>query len=298
MHVSLGLPTHRVDLGDEFISVDAITAMATTAEAAGFDAVFTSDHPAPPTEWLAKGGHHTLDPFVVLSIAAAATSTLRLHTNLFVPAYRPALIGAKQIASLDRVSGGRVIAGVGAGYVEGEFTALGATFADRNNRLDEAIHTMRLAWSGAPVGDVVQLPAPVNPKGPPIWIGGNSKRAMRRALELGDGWVPMPSPRRAARLLRTPGIESIADLAARISDLASMRSELAAAPAPFDIAFMPAGLDMFNQAAPEPAAVRDEIDQLRAIGVTWATVMLPGETLSAQLRSIEEFGARVISPAS
>jgi len=274
MHVSLGLPTHRVDLGDEFISVDAITAMATTAEAAGFDAVFTSDHPAPPTEWLAKGGHHTLDPFVVLSI------------------------GAKQIASLDRVSGGRVIAGVGAGYVEGEFTALGATFADRNNRLDEAIHTMRLAWSGAPVGDVVQLPAPVNPKGPPIWIGGNSKRAMRRALELGDGWVPMPSPRRAARLLRTPGIESIADLAARISDLASMRSELAAAPAPFDIAFMPAGLDMFNQAAPEPAAVRDEIDQLRAIGVTWATVMLPGETLSAQLRSIEEFGARVISPAS
>src|SRR5579875_3473431 len=138
MLLSLGLPTHRVDLGAEFGTAVAVAELAAAAEAAGFAAVFTSDHPAPPVAWMGKGGHHTLDPFVVLSVAAAATSTLRLHTNLFVPAYRHPLIGAKLAASLDAMSGGRLILGVGAGYVAGEFAAVGADFEGRNDRLDDA----------------------------------------------------------------------------------------------------------------------------------------------------------------
>lgn len=301
MRVSLGLPTHRVDLGPEFGSIAAVSRLARTAEAAGFDAVFTSDHPAPPVAWMDKGGHHTIDPFVVLSIAAAATTTLRLHTNLFVPAYRHPLIGAKQAASLDAMSGGRLILGIGAGYVEGEFAAVGADFEGRNDRLDDAIRLMRAAWTGEAVTvagvPITQLPTPAQRPGPPIWIGGNSRRAMRRAVELGEGWNPMPSPKRASRLLRTPGIESLDDLAQRLAQL----HQLAAAAGrtePIDVAFMPAGLDMFNSSPVDAPKVVDELERMASIGVTWATVMLPGESLSAQLGSVESFGSGVLHELS
>jgi probable F420-dependent oxidoreductase len=294
VQVSLGLPTHRTDLGEEFVSVQGIVELAAAAEQAGFAAVFTSDHPAPPVAWLERGGHHTVDPFVVLSAAAAVTTTLRLHTNLFVPAYRHSLIAAKQVASLDRVSGGRLILGVGAGYVEDEFAALGVNFDERNDTLDSSIRRMRQLWSGETVAGVVQLPMPAQPGGPPVWIGGNSRRAMRRAVELGDGWVPMPSPRRAQRALRTPGIESMADLQERLEVFAQIKAELACVRG-IDICFMPSGLDMFTRAAPEPDQVVDELHALSAVGVTWATVMLPGETRRDLLAAITDFGTQVLA---
>src|SRR3954447_5472345 len=148
MRISLGLPTHRLDRGEEVVSAAAVTELAAAAESAGFAAVFVTDHPAPPAEWIAGGGHHTLDPLVTLAFAAAATTTLRLQTNLFVPAYRHPLLSAKLIATLDVLSGGRVILGVGAGYLAGEFAAVGADFDGRNDVLDDALRTMRRAWSG------------------------------------------------------------------------------------------------------------------------------------------------------
>ncbi len=136
MRLSVGLPTHRVDRADEFVTADAVAQLAAAAEAAGFDAVFVTDHPFPTDGWLAHGGHHALDPLVALAFAAAATRTLRLHTNLFVLAYRNPFVSAKAIATLDVLSGGRVILGVGAGYLEGEFDALGAPFDERNDATD------------------------------------------------------------------------------------------------------------------------------------------------------------------
>jgi probable F420-dependent oxidoreductase len=292
--VSLGLPTHKVDRAEEFASGPAVAEMARAAEAAGFDAVFVTDHPAPPADWIAGGGHHTLDPLLTLATAAAATTTLRLQTNLFVPAYRHPLLSAKSIATLDVLSGGRVILGVGAGYLEGEFAAVGADFAARNDVLDEAIRTMRAAWTGEPVEGVLSLPRPVQPTGPPVWIGGNSRRAIRRVVELGNGWVPMPSPAKASGALRTPGLESIDELAARVAILRQLAAE-AGRTDPIDIAFMPAGLDMFARAAPEPAQVVDEMGRLAEVGVTWATVTLPGETRADLLREIDRFGTNVLS---
>ena len=293
MRVSLGLPTHRLDAAAEFVSGDAVAEIARAAESAGFDAVFVTDHPAPPTDWIAAGGHHTVDPFVTLAWAAAATTTLRVQTNLFVPAYRHPLLSAKLVASLDVMSGGRVILGVGAGYLEGEFTAVGADFAGRNDALDDAIRTMRAAWTGEPVDQVLSLPRPVQQPGPPIWIGGNSTRAIRRAVELGNGWVPMPSPQRAAKSLRTPGLESTADLGARIEQLRAAAAE-AGRSEPLDVVFMPAGLDMFNKSSPDAARVLDAMAELADVGVTWATVTLPGETRTQLLREIAYFGADVI----
>jgi probable F420-dependent oxidoreductase len=293
VRVSLGLPTHRVDAAQEFVSGDAVAEVARQAEAAGFAAVFVTDHPAPPADWIAAGGHHTVDPFVTLSFAAASTTTLHLQTNLFVPAYRHPLLSAKLVASLDAMSRGRVILGVGAGYLQGEFEALGADFDNRNDVLDHAIRTMRAAWTGDPTDGVLSLPSPAQAGGPPVWIGGNSTRAIGRAVELGDGWVPMPSPRRAAKALRTPGMETHAELAARIGlmrDLAAERGRLD----PIDIVFMPAGLDMFSKASPDFPRVVDELHALAQLGVTWATVTLTGDTRSELLDAIGAFGANVI----
>ncbi|HEY5165265.1 MAG TPA: TIGR03619 family F420-dependent LLM class oxidoreductase, partial [Acidimicrobiia bacterium] len=149
MKVSLGLPTHQV--GGELAAADGIAEVSVAAETAGFDAVFVTDHPFPSDRWLATGGHHALDPFVALSFAAAATTRLRLHTNLLVLAYRNPFHSAKAIASLDVLSNGRVIVGVGAGYLEAEFEALGVDFDARNDLTDDAIAAMRTAWTGESV---------------------------------------------------------------------------------------------------------------------------------------------------
>jgi probable F420-dependent oxidoreductase len=294
MHFCLGLPTHRVDAAAEFLTGDAIGAIAVAAERAGFDSVFVTDHPAPPAAWVGRGGHHALDPFVALSFAAATTTRLRLQTNLLIPAYRHPLLVAKAAATLDVLSGGRVILGVGAGYLEAEFRALEADFDNRNAALDGALVTIRQAWSGA-VGDVACLPRPVQQPGPPVWVGGNSRRALRRVVEHGDGWVPMPSPARAAAALRTPGMESVAELRGRLAMLREYAQE-AGRPVPADIAFIPSGLAMTSTAADavDYGGVVDELAELAEAGVNWAVVTLSDDSRTGLLSKIDRFAEAVI----
>src|SRR3954453_6810413 len=161
MQVSLGLPVHRVDAAAEFVTGDAVAEISRAAEAAGFAAVFVTDHPAPPRRWVDGGGHVTPDPLVPLGFAAASTSTLRLQTNLFVPAYRHPLVAAKAVATLDVLSGGRVILGGGAGYLEPGFGGVAAAFRHRNDVLDDALRTMVAAWSADDVDGVATTPRPV-----------------------------------------------------------------------------------------------------------------------------------------
>ena len=303
MKISVGLPTSHVDQPDEWCTAAAITEMAAAVESAGADAVFVTDHPAPDQKFLRRGGHHALDPFVALSVAAAATSALRLHFNLAILAYRNPFISAKAIATLDVVSGGRVIVGTGAGYLAPEFAAVGADFDNRNDVTDEAIATMKAIWSGEPVTidgsnfsavDTVALPLPIQRPNPPIWIGGNSNRAMRRAIELADGWNPMPSPAVASKMLRTPPIESIADLAARIEEMRA-KSEKAGRTVPPEVIFTPIGYDMFSGEFPDSSQFVDDIGAYGEIGVSALTVNLPGDTRAAWLESVEWLGAEVLS---
>lgn len=302
MKASLGLPTHQVD--GELATAAGIAAVAAAAETAGFDAVFVTDHPFPSDRWLATGGHHALDPFVALSFAAAATTRLRLHTNLLVLAYRNPFHSAKAVASLDALSDGRVIVGVGAGYLEGEFEALGVDFEARNDLTDEAIVAMRAAWTGESVttqgrgwraaGNTMRPPSTQQP-GPPIWIGGNSRRAIRRAVELGDGWMPMPSPTGSERRLHTPAIASRDDLAAR---LAYAREHAAAVgrTAPLEIVFMPSGLDMFTNARVDAGPVLESVHALAELGVTYLTVTLPGTSVRDVLGHVSTFATEVLEP--
>ncbi len=303
MLISLGLPTDRLPACPELATAHAIATVSQQAEAAGFHAVFVTDHPFPSAKWLSRGGHHSLDPFVALSFAAAATTHLRLQTNLLILAYRNPFMAAHSLATLDSLSAGRLIVGIGAGYLEPEFAALGTNFDDRGARTDEALAAMTTAWSGSPVAmkgstfvstDNVLAPLPTQQPRPPILIGGNSTAAIRRAVTLADGWVPMPSPASASRVLRTPGIESLTDLAARLEIAKRMAVETGRTAA-LEVWFTPWSLSGFDNTSWNPTQLRDELDALATLGITGVTVTLPGSSVAEFTRSLEVFADAIIA---
>jgi probable F420-dependent oxidoreductase len=300
MRFSVSLPTDRVDRGAEFVTQAAVADIATAAEVAGFDACFVTDHPFPPHRWLYGGGHHALDPFVALAFAAAATSKLRLQTHILVLPYRNPFIVAKAVLSLDVLSGGRVILGVAAGYLKGEFAALGADFEARNEVSDEFIRAMQRAWAG----DDIHLDGrgfraagnsmgfrPVQHPHPPIWVGGNSRTAIRRAVELGDGWVPFPNTAEMAKYTRTPPMESLDDLAGRIA-FARAHAAAVGRAAPLDICY---SLVSMGSRSVEPADALDRMDALRKLGVTWLTVGFAADTRREYIAAMQRFSRDIVA---
>jgi probable F420-dependent oxidoreductase len=298
---SIGLPTDRVDSPEEFVTGDAVMECAAAVESMGFDACFVTDHPAPDTKWLATGGHHALDPLIALSFAAAATTRLRLQTHVMVLAYRNPLLTAKSLLTLDALSKGRVILGVAAGYLKPEFAALGVDFDERNALTDEAIDVIRLAlttdaleYEGHHFRSRGTTMRPRAESTPPIWIGGNSRAAIRRAVDRGDGWVPFPNPAAAARAVRTPLLTTIDDLAERLAYLHTYASEQSR-PAPLDICFHPFSLT----AQYDASAVRDELARLHDLGVTWCVLSAPAARDRAEyLDGARRFAAEVMGPTS
>lgn len=303
---SVQLPVDRVEAVEEFGTSEAIGEIARAIEDAGFDACFVTEHPFPPDRWLERGGHHAFDPFVALAIVAASTQRLKLHTNILVLPYRNPFLVAKAIASLDVVSNGRVIVGAGAGYLGGEFAALGENFDDRNERFDDALVAMQAAWSGDSVamsmtsftaeGNTMR-PRPVQRPRPPIWIGGNSPRAIRRAVDFADGWSPFPLPANGAGYARTTGIESLDDLSAgieRMRDYAAMQGRLA----PLDVNFVPFGLPMNVSCVPHDDLLHEQFEALGAAGVTWVSLGLPTASRGGFLESVARFAESFLSSES
>jgi probable F420-dependent oxidoreductase len=165
--------------------------LARDLEALGFDGLWVGGH----VLWHAP----MLDPLAQLAAYAAVTSRIRLGTSvLLLPLYHPVLL-AKTVATVDIVSGGRVVLGVGVGGENpAEFEALGIGVGERGRRADEAIGLLRALWSGGPVShegrffslrDAVMAPAPAQPGGPPVWIAGRSPAALARTARCGDGWI-------------------------------------------------------------------------------------------------------------
>jgi probable F420-dependent oxidoreductase len=289
MRYSVGLPVDHVTMADEFVTGDAIAEMAAGVEASGLDAVFVTDHPAPDDRWLAGGGHHAQDPMVALAFAAAATRHVLLHTHVYVAAYRNPFLAAKGVATLQNLSGGRVVLGVAAGYLRPEFAALGVDFAARNDLLTETVTLMRRVWTEDSVvaetdrfaaRGVTQLP---HPAPVPVWIGGNSTIAMRRAVELGDGWSPFPNPPAATRAVKTPAITNIDDLAARI-DAARAHAVEIGRTAPLTICFA-------------PFTATDDHAAFAELGVDWLAVQFHDCTTRAEwLDRLAAFADRVGRP--
>ncbi|MFM7120419.1 MAG: LLM class F420-dependent oxidoreductase, partial [Gammaproteobacteria bacterium] len=182
--------------------------LARELEARGYESFFVPEHTHIPTSRLSPwpGGNqlpdeyrHTYDPFVALSFAAAATQTLKLGTGICLLPQRDTLITAKLVASLDRLSGGRFLFGVGAGWNREELEHHGVEFGSRFRRMEEQIDAMRALWtqeapafSGAHVRFSAswQFPKPVSSPHPPILLGGESDHTLRRIVAACDGWLP------------------------------------------------------------------------------------------------------------
>lgn len=295
MRFALVLPVDRPDPDRTVLNQAALRRMARAAEQAGFDACSVTDHPAPTRAWLDGGGHLALDPLVALACAGTATTTLRLLTNCYVAAYRHPLLSAKGVATLDTLTDGRVILGLAAGYLEGEFAALDVPFRRRGALLDAAIEQMTRAWAGddLPSGTVVE-PRPATRPRPPLWIGGNSPTALRRALRVGDGWIPWPASHRVAEATGTTAITSVDDLQARIAEARELAEE-AGRTEPLEICFTPFTHPHWREAC-DPAAFVDEARALAAIGVTWLSFHLPAPGIDAFCDNVARFGEEALAP--
>jgi probable F420-dependent oxidoreductase len=303
MKFTFHLPIDHVQSPDQFLTASAVAEMVQALERAGIDAVYVTDHPAPADRWLQSGGHHALDPFVALAFAAAATTKLLLHTNIIVIPYRNPFMIAKSVASLDVLSGGRAIMGIGSGYLEGEFKALGAIFTGRGAVMDEAIDLMKQVWTGQSVsvqGEYFQadgntaLPVPAQHPHPPIWVGGNTDRAIRRAVETCDGWSPFPVKGKMTQRVRTDEIVTIDDLKRKIDQANALGQKIGRAK-PIDVCMTPFGLTMQSGMRPEAAAIVDGLSALAEIGVTWSSIALPCRDRREYLDNVDWFAREVIA---
>jgi probable F420-dependent oxidoreductase len=257
---------------------EASARVARAAEAAGFESVWTGEHvvlpdpQAPPSP--APPQHPMLDPAVALAFLAGQTQRLRLGTGIIILPQRNPLVLAKELASVDVLSNGRLIFGLGAGYLKAEFDALGARFDDRGARTDEYIDVLRALWTqpkpsfaGRTVkfGGIDAQPRPVQRPHPPIVVGGMSPSALRRAVARGNGWYGF------AR-----------DLAAARGDLAGLAearktTERPAALGPLEISVTP-------PRAVDEGAARAYAD----LGVDRLILLLPGRGEDEALRFVEQ----------
>ena len=176
---------------------------AVRAEQLGYDSVWVSDHVVVPRANIKNFGETVFDPLVTLGVIAGATRTVQLGTTVLIVPYRNAVVTAKMIASLDALSGGRVVFGIGAGWVAAESAMLGVPFEERGPMTDEYLVAMRELWTSptpsfagkyTQFDGLVFAPKPVQKPHPPIWVGGHSKAALRRTAQFGAAWHPINRP--------------------------------------------------------------------------------------------------------
>jgi probable F420-dependent oxidoreductase len=283
----------------EFMTRDGIVRVAQAAEAAGFDGMGFTDHPAPSHKWLTAGGHDALDPFVALAVVATATERLLLIPNIVVLPYRNPFIVAKAAASLDVLSGGRFILSVATGYLRSEYRALGVDFEQRNVLFDEAVEVLRGVWSeerfsyqgtGFTAGEVTANPRPPHV---PIWMGGNSALTRRRVAANGDGWNPFPATATLARTARTVPLEGIDDLIPMLDHLWAQVEAAGRERSQIDIAFS-SGLAGPADSGFDARRELEALDRLAAVGVTWTGITIPGTSIQDAIEAIERYGSEVI----
>jgi probable F420-dependent oxidoreductase len=301
MKFTLEYPSEVPSAPADFLQPSIMRSVVTCAEAVGFSAVAVSEHPAPSIKWFRNGGHNTLDPIAALSFIAGATTRIKLMTNLYLLPLRSPYVSAKALSSLDILSSGRLIAGVGAGYLRSEFSAVGTDFDRRAELLDEALAALRSIWSspetpvsGADFAAVspTWLQPPTQSPHPPIWIGGNSKAARRRVVAHGNGWAPIIAPPEMASSMRSQTIADANEFERAVDEL---REQLVAAgrdPYSVDIQVYLPCIDITDGAAVQ--RLREQAQDLERRGATWANVQVDASTPRAAADYIEAFGDLVI----
>jgi probable F420-dependent oxidoreductase len=283
----------------EFMTRAGIVRVAQAAEAAGFDGMGFTDHPAPSDKWLNAGGHDALDPFVALAVVAAVTDRLRLIPNIVVLPYRNPLVVAKSAASLDALSEGRFVLSTATGYLRSEYRALGVDFEERNALFDEALVVMRGVWAEDDFRyeglhfNAVGVSVNPKPAHVPIWVGGNSPLTRRRVAKHGDGWNPFPAGPLLAQTARTIPLEGLDDLAPMLDHLWEQVDKAGRDRSEIDVAFAP-GLPGPSSPEFDADAYLEKLDRMAGMGITWSSAGVPGDSLDHAVEVIERYGAEVI----
>ena len=273
-----------------------ILRVARACDRAGFFYVAVCDHVCVPRPQAPAMSTVWYDPIATLGFLAAATERVRLLSYVWIAGYRHPLQTAKAFLTLDALSGGRAILGVGAGHLEGEFATLGVEFAGRGKRLDEAIDVVSKAFldeypeHDGPtwrVHDVGLRPRPVQQPRPPIWVGGNTPAALRRAAARGDGWLPQGTFRD-----QLPG-----QIAAIRTHRQRVRGD-----EPIDIGanspWLYVGTPRFDPGpgtlAGSVDAIADSLRELRAMGVSHCGVRFRTRSCDELCEQIEAFATDVV----
>ena len=272
-----------------------ILRVARECDRRGFFYVAVCDHVAIPRAKAEAMSTTWYDPIATLGFVAAATERVRLLSYVYVLPYRHPLAAAKSFATLDRLSGGRVILGVGAGHLEEEFTALGIDFRDRGRLLDEAIDAVASALTEEypeHAGPRWQLrdsaigPRPIQSPRPPIWVGGSSKPALRRAATRGDGWLPQGTAKAdmpaAIAFLREHREQTVGDLPI---DIGAITEYVYVGTPPHDPPFTKSG---------PPERIADALLEYAALGVQHVQIRFPARSADELVEQIGIFGAEVI----
>jgi probable F420-dependent oxidoreductase len=297
---------------------DSILKLATSADTLRYDSLFVTDHVVLPASMARSvypysntgqlpGGaaQDYLEPLAVLAWLAHVTRRIRIGTSVLVVPYRNPVVTAKTLATIDRLSSGRVILGAGVGWLREEFEALAApAFEARGAVTDEYLRLMRATWTMDPVrfegrhytlGDVHALPKPVQRGGIPIWIGGHTDAAVKRAGTLGDAWHPIA--------LRPPGLLLPDEYATRVKQVHAWAQRAGRDPksvaltlrVPMEVrprsAKAPGGdRPMFQGTARE---VIDDIRAYQALGVTHFVFDAAHPDLKSVLQNMERFAEDV-----
>lgn len=283
------------------------------AEELGFDAVTISDHIVIPKAMPENYPYHTkgefawetardyYEPLATLMFLAGATTSIRLGTSVLIIPYRNPVVVAKMIATADALSGGRVFLGVGTGWWEDEFKALGLPnhFSERGARTDEYIRIFRNLWNEenpAFSGDFYSYqdlefsPKPAQAGGVPIWIGGHTGRALRRVAELGDAWHPIG--------LRPPASLTPEELGAKRGQLHALCEKAGRDPAEILIAFrcpLVTSPSAEGPMAGDYGKIREDIQAYQAQGVGHITLDFPVSNASELMDALESAGENLLS---
>jgi probable F420-dependent oxidoreductase len=268
--VRLGLITPVLTLNprvhnswEETAPFDAVVEIAETADRLGYHHMTCSEHVAVPAgEIAARRGSRYYDPLATFGYLAARTTQIRFETHVLVLGYHHPFEIAKRYGTLDAITGGRVILGVGVGSLEEEFALLGAPFADRGERGDESLRELRRILGRREVDGFIIDPHAVQER-MPIWIGGRTFRSLRRAVELADGWCPF-------------GLKADA--------VAAMVLRAGPLPDGFEVVLFP---EPMPDPAGDPAGARDVVGPYVDAGATILNLRLRSDSLTHCLEQLE-----------
>ncbi len=280
--------------GRPVIDVDGLTEMASKAEEMGFDSVWVTDHIIVPHVIPDRPDivyrYNMLEPLALMSHLGAVTRRVNLGTSVVILPYRNPVVLAKTIATADVLSHGRVIFGAAIGWMEGEFQALSAPFPNRARVSDEYLRLLKELWTTPTptfqgqyfqVSDVTFSPMPVQQPHPPIWIGGRSRGAIRRAVKYGDFWHPTQM-----------GPKELSGEAAYLREYSASAGRKDPPQLSFRGNLKFASASTPGERPPLQGTTREviaDVEEYARVGVSHIIMEIPGDTYTDKFRAMERF---------